>query len=139
MERGASGVKGLGRLFHIADQNRDGMIDLVTEMPKLMSDIGVILNKTELTELVRLLDCNGTGKIPYDQFMIAMAPPMNEERIKWVNRAFDRLDVDRTGRVAISALEAAHNPKSNEMIRMGTTTGNVILGNLFRSYDRDAD
>jgi Ca2+-binding EF-hand superfamily protein len=139
MERGAGGVKGLGRLFHVADQNRDQLLDLVTEMPKMMTDIGVVLNKTELTELVRLLDCDGTGKITYDQFMMIMAPPMNNERIKWVNRAFDQLDVDGVGRVPIATLEATHNPKSSEMIQMGTTTGNVILSNLFKSYDRDAD
>jgi hypothetical protein len=77
VERGAVGIKGIGRLFRIADDNNDRVIDLVNELPKLMGDIGVILNKTELNELIRLLDRDGSGSISYDEFLYPMAPPLN--------------------------------------------------------------
>jgi Ca2+-binding EF-hand superfamily protein len=139
VERGAVGIKGLGRLFQIADDNSDGKIDLRNELPKLMGDIGIILNKTELVELARLLDKDESGAISYDEFLFQMAPPLSEERIKWINKAFDKLDVDGSGQVAIQDLEAVHNPKSSQLVRMGKTTANVIFGNLLRSYDADGD
>jgi Ca2+-binding EF-hand superfamily protein len=139
VERGAIGVKGIGRLFRIADDNRDQGIDLANELPKLMGDIGVILNKTELNELIRLLDRDGSGSISYDEFLYQMAPPLSEERIRWINKAFDKLDVDGSGKVSIADVEAVHNPKTSELIRMGKTTATAIFANLLRSYDTDGD
>ena len=139
VERGAVGVKGIGRLFRIADDNCDRNIDLHNEMPKLMNDIGVILNKTELTELIRLLDKNGDGTCSYDEFLYQMAPPLSEERIKWINKAFDKLDYDGSGQVQIADLQAVHNPKTSELVKMGKTTANEIFANLLQSYDQDGD
>jgi Ca2+-binding EF-hand superfamily protein len=139
VERGAVGIKGIGRLFRIADDNRDQSIDLDNELPKLMGDIGVILNKTELNELIRLMDRDGNGRISYDEFLYQMAPPLSEERIRWINKAFDKLDVDGSGKVSIADVEAVHNPKSSELIRLGKTTASAIFANLLRSYDEDGD
>ena len=139
VERGAVGIKGIGRLFRIADDNGDWKIDLHNELPKLMNDIGVILNKTELSELERLLDRNGDGTIDYEEFLFQMAPPMSEERIKWCNKAFDKLDHDGSGLVDIKDLQAVHNPEKSELVRMGKTTAAAIFANLLTSYDEDAD
>ncbi|EAX90795.1 EF hand family protein [Trichomonas vaginalis G3] len=139
VERGAVGIKGIGRLFRIADDDNNKIIDLKNELPKLMNDIGVILNKTELNELIRLLDSNGNGTIDYDEFLYQMAPPMNEERIKWCNKAFDKLDKDGSGVVAIEDFKMVYNPESSELVKMGKTTAGKIFANLLASYDTDAD
>lgn len=139
VERGAVGIKGIGRLFKIADDSGDWKIDVHNELPKLMTDIGIILNKTELQELSRHLDINGDGVIDYEEFLIRMAPPMSEERIKWCNKAFDKLDVDGSGVVTIRDIEMVHNPDKSELVRMGKTTAQAIFANLCRSYDEDGD
>lgn len=139
VERGVVGIKGLGRLFKIADDNTDKLINLHAELPRLMSDVGILMNKTELNELERLLDRNGDGTISYDEFLYQMAPPLSDERIKWINKAFDKLDVDGTGLVDIADLEAIHNPKTSELVKMGKTTANEIFANLLKSYDVDGD
>ena len=139
VERGAKGIRGIARLFHIADDNADRSIDIQNELPKLMNDIGVILNRTELTELCRLLDRNGDGQISYDEFLFQMAPPLSEERIKWINKAFDKLDRDGTGVVDIADVQAIHNAKPTETLKMGKTNVSMIFTNLLRSYDDDGD
>jgi len=139
LQRGAVGIRGLGRLFRIADDNRSGTVDLHNELPKLMNDVGVILNKTEISELSRLLDRNGDGTICYEEFIFHLAPPLSEERIKWCNKAFDKLDVDGSGVVAIHDLEAIYNPEKSELVRMGKTSAGAIFGNLLKSFDNDGD
>ena len=139
VERGAVGIKGSGRLFRIADDNNGQTLDLHNELPKLMNDIGVILNKTELNELIRLLDRDGSGTINYQEFLYQMAPPLSEERLQWINKAFEKLDIDGSGIVSVADLEAAHNPEKSELVRLGKTTANAIFNNLLLSYDNDAD
>jgi Ca2+-binding EF-hand superfamily protein len=139
VERGAVGVKGIGRLFRIGDDNNDRKIDLVNELPKLMGDIGVVVNKTELQELIRLLDRDGNGVINYEEFLFQMSPPLSEARIQWINKAFDKLDADGNGYVSIADLDASHNPQATELLRLGRSSANDIFANLLRSYDTDAD
>ena len=139
VERGAVGIKGLGRLFRIADDNGDWSIDIQNELPKLLNDIGIILNKTELSELSRILDVNGDGTINYNEFLVMLAPPMSDERIEWCNKAFDKLDVDGSGKISISDLQAVHNPEKSELVRIGKTTAAQIFANLCLSFDDDAD
>jgi Ca2+-binding EF-hand superfamily protein len=81
-----------------------------------MGDIGVILNKAELNGLIRLLDRDGNGSISHNEFLYQVAPPLIEERIRWINKAFDKLDVDGSGVVSITDLEAVHNPKASEFV-----------------------
>ena len=137
--RGAVGIKGIARLFLIADDNTDKKLDVHNELPKLMNDIGIILNKTELNELVRLMDKDGTGTIDYEEFLYQMAPPMNETRITWVNKAFDKLDVDGTGSVSVADIAAIHNSAKDETIKLGKTTVNAVFQNLLKSYSDDGD
>jgi Ca2+-binding EF-hand superfamily protein len=138
-ERGAVGIQGIGRLFGIADDNRDRSIDLQNELPKLMGDIGLALDKTELTELAQLLDRDHNGSISYDEFLFQMSPPLTEERILWINKAFDKLDADRSGKISIADVEAVHNAQTSELVRLGKTTASAIFANLVRSYDNDGD
>ncbi|EAX99691.1 EF hand family protein [Trichomonas vaginalis G3] len=139
MERGAQGIRGIARLFLIADDNKDKKVDCKNELPKVMNDCGIILNKTELTELARLLDKNGDGMVSYDEFLFQMAPPMNESRIAIVNQAFDKLDKDGSGKVTIADLEMAHNPDNSELVRLGKTTAKAVFENLVASYSHDDD
>jgi Ca2+-binding EF-hand superfamily protein len=139
VDRGVVGIKGLGRLIKTADENGDGKIDLQNELPKFIGDIGIIVNRVELNELIRLLDRNGDGLITYKDFLNQLAPPLNESRLQWINKAFDKLDFRGAGKVSMRDILIVHNPKASESVKMGTTTANGLLANLLRSYDRDAD
>jgi Ca2+-binding EF-hand superfamily protein len=69
VERSAVGIKRIGCLFRIADENNDRTIDLHNGLPKLMGILGIVLNKAKLNKLIRLLDRGGSGGISYDEFL----------------------------------------------------------------------
>jgi Ca2+-binding EF-hand superfamily protein len=132
--RGAIGIQGLGRLFRIADDDGSRQIDLRTEFPKVMGDIGVLLNKTELAELARLLDRNGDGQISYDEFIHYLAPPLNEFRLKLIGEALAKLDVNGNGVLELSDLQALHPASAG-----GKSPADSVFANLLKCFDTNGD
>nr|AGM32361.1 EF-hand family protein [Coptotermes formosanus] len=138
LERGANGIKGVGRLFQIADDNSNKLIDTQNELPKLINDIGLILNKTELAELIRIIDKDADGFISFDEFLFALAPPLSDSRITWIVKAFDKLDINKDGIVELEDIQAMHAPGSTTKFgKLGTTSIDAVFQNLLRSMDQD--
>lgn len=145
--RGAVGIRGLGRLFRIADDDGGRSIDLHNELPKLMADIGVLLNKTEISELGRMLDRDGDGSISFEEFIFKFAPPMNQNRLNIVNACFDYMDKDGSGTLTVDDLKIARQGvdsaaastktmgKSEKMI----STTEAVFKNLATVFDKNGD
>ena len=135
-ERGAVGIRGLGRLFRIADDDSSKSLDLHTELPKLLGDIGVLLNRTEIAELGRMLDRNGDGVISYDEFLYHLAPPMNQFRKDLVSKAFDFVDKNKNGVLELEDLKLAH-PKADSSQRISRPE--AMFQNLVSTFDKNGD
>jgi Ca2+-binding EF-hand superfamily protein len=131
--RGAIGIEGLGRLFRIADDDGNRTIDLKNEFPKLLADIGILLNKTELSELSRLLDRDGDGVITYEEFIYFLAPPLNAFRLRLVNEAFDFLDKNHNGIIDINDFRNIHAETRSPR----ESAAEVIFGNFLLCFDKD--
>jgi Ca2+-binding EF-hand superfamily protein len=131
--RGAVGITGLGRLFRIADDDGNRKIDLKNEFPKLLGDIGVLLNKTELAELGRLLDRDGDGVITYDEFIYFLAPPLNPFRLGLINEAFDFLDKNGNGIIDINDFRQIHAETRSPR----KSPAEVLFANMLRCFDKD--
>ena len=136
--RGTVGIQSIGRLFRIADDNGNWQIDLTNEFPKLMHDIGVNISPEEVKTVAAYLDKDGSGTIDYEEFLREVAPPMNAERIKWVNKAFDSVDVDGSGVIDISDMKLRFN-ENNPLVRAGKTSAARVMANLLNNFDKNGD
>jgi Ca2+-binding EF-hand superfamily protein len=134
VSRGAVGIQGLGRLFRIADDDGSRAIDLKNEFPKLLGDIGVLLNRTELEELGRLLDRDRDGLITYDEFIYYLAPPLNAFRLKLVNEVFDFLDKNRNGVLDLDDIKGIHEGSFRR-----PSPPEVIFANFLKCFDKNDD
>lgn len=136
-QRGAVGIRGLGRLFRIADDNGDKSIGLEDELPKLLGDIGVLLNRTEIAELGRMLDRNGDKKISYDEFLYYFAPKMSDARVEICNKAFDSVDKNGNGVLELEDLKAKQQPP----LKLGQkrSAQEDIFNNLLNCFDKDGN
>jgi len=131
-KRGAVGIQGLGRLFRIADDDGDRKIDLKNEFPKLMGDIGVLLNKGEIEMVGKLLDINGDGSIDYNEFVRHLGPQMNQARERAIDDVFSQIDVDGSGVIDITDIRL-RNPT------LASETADTYFKNLMRCFDDNGD
>lgn len=134
VSRGAVGIDGLGRLFRIADDNGSRNLDLHEELPKLLGDIGVLINKTEIDELARILDRDGNGMISYDEFIYHLAPPMNARRIDIVNKAYNSIDKNNDGHITIEDIKKI-NPDNGTR----RTSAQAFFDNFTRCFDKNGN
>lgn len=131
VKHGGGALAGLTRKFRISDDNGDKKIDLENELPKMIAEIKVSITSDEMNQLKELLDFDRNGSIDFEEFLYHLAPPMSATRIEWVNKVFDKLDIDHSGLISKQDLAHALNCDSryNHICRLCDKNGN---GNIDR-------
>nr|KAF6439960.1 calcyphosine like [Rousettus aegyptiacus] len=71
LARGSAGIKGLGRVFRIMDDNNNRTLDF-KEFVKGLNDYAVIMEKEEAEELFRRFDKDGNGTIDFNEFLLTL-------------------------------------------------------------------
>lgn len=68
LARGASGIRGLSRLFKIMDDDKNKKLDF-DEFRKGISEYGLGYSKDEINELFLLFDKDNSGFIDFEEFL----------------------------------------------------------------------
>lgn len=76
LQRGASGIHGMGRTFRIIDDNGSRTLDR-DELMKGLYDYGLKFTKAEVTQIVSDIDKDRSGHISFNEFIQALRPPMS--------------------------------------------------------------
>ncbi|CAJ0958013.1 unnamed protein product, partial [Ranitomeya imitator] len=71
LSRGSAGIKGLGRVFKIMDDDNSRSLDF-KEFLKGLSDYGVMIDKVEAQQLFAVFDKDGSGTIDFDEFLVTL-------------------------------------------------------------------
>eukprot|EP01022_Parablepharisma_sp_SALTPOND_P017028 TRINITY_DN2633_c0_g1_i1.p4 TRINITY_DN2633_c0_g1~~TRINITY_DN2633_c0_g1_i1.p4 ORF type:complete len:412 (-),score=56.34 TRINITY_DN2633_c0_g1_i1:168-1403(-) len=118
IERGTTGIRGLGILFRRIDDSGNRKIDR-HEFSWAMKENGHCLSPLEFERLFKYFDRNNDGVINYDEFLRGVRGELNERRRAVVHEAFRKLDRTGDGRVMLDDLVGLYNvekhPKVNSV------------------------
>ena len=134
LSRGARGIIGLAKQFHIMDDNDSKSIDFA-EFSKVIKDFRVDLNEQEKQAVFNLIDRNRSGEIDYDELLRAVRGPMNGFRKALVAKAFDKLDADGSGIIDINDIRRLYNAKAHPNVRTGRVTEDEVLGEFLETFE----
>src|SRR5689334_10613294 len=71
------------------------------------------LKEQQITELFNQFDRDGSGYINYNEFLLAIRPPMSESRVKLIEQVFKRMDTNNHGVVKLDDIRRFFNPDRN--------------------------
>ena len=75
------------------DDNGMGTLDYKNFL-KVMRDYGVDVPEVDLKNAFKSFDLNRNGEVEYDELMKVIIGPMNKYRTTFVEKAYDKLDVN---------------------------------------------
>ena len=94
---GANGIRTIGRIFKIMDDNGSKSLNY-EEFSYGLGDMGIKdIPEKDFTLLCKIFDKNGDGQIGFDEFLRACRGKLSQKRKQFIYYAFELLDKDGNG------------------------------------------
>ena len=102
-KKGGIGIKSLYYIFKKMDFNGNKKLDQ-QEFTDALGQFGFFPKIVDIQALMKYFDLNNDGNITYEEFLRGLREPMNERRMKMVEKAFNCMDKDHSGKITVADL-----------------------------------
>eukprot|EP01147_Barroeca_monosierra_P000779 gene779-4067_t len=137
LARGASGIKGIGRVFRIMDDNGDRKLDF-HEFKKGLRDYGVFLDdEEEYRETFQRFDANGDGVLCFEEFLSALRPPMSARRKALIRQAFEKFDTNNDGTITAADLDHVYNVRNHPKYITGEWDKEQCINDFLKIFEQN--
>eukprot|EP01041_Mallomonas_annulata_P005047 gene5047-10112_t len=135
---GTHGIRSLGRLMKIMDDNGDKRLSK-DELRYGLRDYGIDVSPLQLEQLMLYFDRDRSGFVDFNEFLVGMRGPMNSHRKSVIREAFHKLDADKTGVVTMDELLCLYDTSRHPDVLSGKLTSKQAMKDFAAQWDKDGN
>lgn len=137
LKRGVNGIRMIGRMFKTYDDNGSRMLDR-EELKNGLQEYGLSMSKDELDQLFTHFDKDGSGSISFDEFLVALRPPMSNSRVELIGKAFAKMDATGDGVITIEDLKKHYDVSQHPKYKTGEWAKDKVLQEFLNNFQGDS-
>ena len=111
-----------------------GLISLRRQFKLFLNEYKINLTNDEIMLLFATFDKNENGVIEYDEFINLLRGPMNQKRKDIVTKAFNKLDIDKSGFIDMDEIKHSYNAKNNPDVKTGKKTEEEVYTEFMDTF-----
>ncbi|KAH8268033.1 hypothetical protein KR018_007064 [Drosophila ironensis] len=135
--RGATGILGLSRSFRVMDDDGSKTLS-AEEFKKGVLAMGPELTESEIGDMFSRFDTDGSGNISMTEFLVKLRPPMNNSRIRVIEKAFDKMDANGDHLISVADLKNVFSVRDHPKYQSGEMTENEIFTAFLKNFEAGA-
>ena len=133
--RGASTIRGLGRVFRQLDSYDGNRKVDAQEFVVGLRECGVTLTPQDAQTLYAYFDKNGDGIVDFDEFLVGIRGTPNAKRQSLIDKAFLKFDRDGNGYIDCSDMRGVYNCSMHPKVQRGEMTEDQVFAQFLSSFN----
>ncbi|OMJ78708.1 hypothetical protein SteCoe_21428 [Stentor coeruleus] len=136
LERGAYGIRGLAKVFKNMDDNGNRLLD-PEDFKWGLYNYGIYLNENDIKTLIKTFDRNGDGFVNFDEFLTTIKGKLNDNRLRLVALAYEKLDKNGDGQVTLDDIAKIYDASKHPEVRAGRLTEEQVFRQFITMWDTE--
>jgi Ca2+-binding EF-hand superfamily protein len=100
-----------------------------------LRDIGISLNEDEALAVLKHFDRNGNGMVSFDEFLRAIRGEINSNRLVWIKKAYQKLDVNGDGTVKLDDIAKLYDVSKHPDVTKGRKDPKQVYLEFMKLWD----
>ena len=132
--RGPRSIMSLRRTFMLYDEDKSNQLTY-TQFDKFINDYRLNIEEEDKKKIFKLFNKNNSESIDYNELIKGLIGTMNLFRIRSVEKAFEKLDKEKKGKISFDTIINSYDPYKHPQVLNGQRNAEEVLGRFIDIFE----
>jgi Ca2+-binding EF-hand superfamily protein len=124
--RGPRSIMSLRRTFMLYDEDKNKHLSF-KEFDKFINDYRLNISDEEKKKIFKIFDKDNSESIDYGELVKGLVGEMNKNRVRIIEKVFEKLDKEKTGKISFDTIVNSYNPYKHPQVLSGERNAQEVL------------